>query len=137
MIGAVRYRTGTNRETGKPLSGWAHVEQSLGVIWLTRLEQRVMRLAFGSNLHSHLAEDLTPATALAIYNDLVAAAHRWEPEYRIRDMQLVSLTQAGGLGLRHRGIYYPEGRFGNYAIATEAGATTGIVRREQAARSAA
>ena len=137
MVGAVRYRTGTNRETGKPLSGWAHVEQSLAVIWLTRLQSRVMRLSFGSDLFSRLAEDLTPATAFAIYNDLVTAAHRWEPEYRIRQMQLVSLTATGSLGLRHSGIYYPEGRFGNYAISVNAGGTSALARREQFARNAA
>jgi len=118
MAGAVRYRNGFNPQTGKPLSGAAHLASSLGKIWRTRLDERVMLLSFGSNLRSLLAEDLTPSIALLIYNELVASAARWEPEYALNHMQLVFMTEFGALGLRHGGLYYPEGRFGNYEIAT-------------------
>ena len=74
----------------------------------------VMELEFGSNLRGHLSEDITPALALSIYNELVASAARWEPEYVLKELQLVRLTMDGALGLRHAGDYYPEGRFGNY-----------------------
>ncbi len=131
---AVRYRTGIDRTTGKPLVGWAHVQQSLAVIWTTRLKERWMRLDFGSNLRSWLAEDLTPATALGLYGDLVVATHRWEPEYRIKNLQLVDATRMGGLGLRHAGIYYPEGRLGNYRLGIPVGAGAPIIVRETIAR---
>lgn len=131
---AVRYRTGIDRTTGKPLVGWAHVQQSLEVIWTTRLKERVMRLGFGSNLRGWLAEDLTPATALGIYADLVVATHTHEPEYRISRLQFVDATRLGGLGLRHAGIYYPEGRLGNYAFAVPVGAGAPIIVRETIAR---
>jgi hypothetical protein len=108
----LRYRTGLDARTGQPLRGWPHVVQSLETIWSTRLDSRVMRLGFGSELFSRLGEDITPALALQLYTDLTVAAHAWEPEYRITSMQLVNLTSAGALGLRHSGIYYPEGRFG-------------------------
>lgn len=131
---AVRYRTGIDMTTGKLLVGWAHVQQSLAVIWTTRLEERVMLLDFGSNLRSWLAEDLTPATALGIYGDLIDAAHKWEPEYRISTLQFVSAKRDGSLGLRHGGIYYPEGRLGNYDLGIQMGAGAPIVIREQIAR---
>lgn len=134
MTQAVRYRTGIDRRTGKILVGWAHVQQSLAVIWTTRLEERVMRLDFGSNLRSWLAEDLTPATALGIYVDLVVATHTFEPEYRIRELQFVDATRLGGLGLRHAGTYYPEGRLGNYDRAIPIGWTAPIIVRETLAR---
>lgn len=134
MAQAVRYRTGIDRTTGKPLVGWAHVQQSLTVIWTTRLGELVMLLPFGSNLRSWLAEDLTPATALGIYGDLVGAAHRWEPEYRISTLQFVLANRDGALGLRHGGTYYPEGRFGNYDLAIPVGAGAPIIVREQLAR---
>jgi phage baseplate assembly protein W len=114
---AIRYRTGIDGSTGKVLIGWPHLLQSLQFIWTTRVGTRVMRLAFGSNLRGLLSEDLTPALALDIYNELVTAAHRWEPEYRIDELQFVSMSRDGALGLRHGGLYFPEGRLGNYDIA--------------------
>ncbi|WP_244523090.1 GPW/gp25 family protein [Ensifer sp. LC54] len=103
--------------TGARISGVAHLAQSLDKIWSTRLGERVMRLEFGSDLRSLLGEDLTPAIALLIYNELVASAARFEPEYVVTQLQLVMLTEGGALGLRHAGLYFPEGRFGNFDIA--------------------
>ena len=131
---AVRYRTGIDKTTGKLLVGWAHVQQSLAVIWTTRFEERVMLLDFGSNLRSWLAEDLTPATALGIYGDLIEAAHKWEPEYRVATLQFVLADRGGSLGLRHGGVYYPEGRLGNYERGIQVGAGAPIIIREQMTR---
>ncbi len=116
---AIRYRVGLDKETGKLLVGIAHLRQSLGVIWLTRKDIRYMLLDFGSDLRGHLGEDVTPSLALDLYDTMVTAAHRWEPEYRIRTMQLVHLTRLGSLGVKYGGTYYPEGRLGNYDIAIE------------------
>ncbi|OCP17434.1 integrase [Ensifer sp. LC54] len=117
MAGAIRYRSGIDALTGARISGVAHLAQSLDKIWSTRLGERVMRLEFGSDLRSLLGEDLTPAIALLIYNELVASAARFEPEYVVTQLQLVMLTEGGALGLRHAGLYFPEGRFGNFDIA--------------------
>lgn len=136
-MAAIRYRTGMDRRTGRLISGWAHAAQSLETIWTTRLRQRAMRLDFGSNLFGWLGRDLTPATALGIYRDLVEAAARYEPEYRLKELQLVRVTRIGGLGLRHKGTYFPEGRFGNFAIAQEVGATAAFRRLADVARAAA
>lgn len=137
MAQIIRYRTGFDRETGQLLRGWAHVAQSLAVIWLTRIDTRVMLLAFGSAVRSFLSEDVTAPTVLALYDELVTAAHRWEPEYRIADLQLVRLTQKGGLGLRHGGTYFPEGRFGNYGVSEGANALAPLAAREAIARRSA
>lgn len=116
MASRIKYRVGVDEATGKKLVGFDHVRQSLKKIWLTRTNTRLMRLAFGSNLRDHLAEDLTPALALEIYDDLITAAHRWEPEYRLTSLRFVHLTEMGALGLAHSGLYFPEGRFGNYKL---------------------
>ena len=116
MVGRIRYRSGIDDKTGKLIVGFPHCRQSLRKIWTTRTNVRLMRLAFGANLRDHLSEDLTPALALDIYDDLVTAAHRWEPEYRVTSLRFVKLTEQGGLGLAYSGLYYPEGRFGNYSI---------------------
>jgi len=117
MTQAVRYRTGVDAVTGKRLIGFDHVRQSLATIWLTRFETRIMRLSFGSKIRDHLAEDLTPALAIDIYDDLITATHTHEPEYRLMNLRFVELSETGMLGLSYAGVYFPEGRFGNYEIA--------------------
>jgi uncharacterized protein len=126
MAGEIRYRTGIDARTGQILTGPQHLAQSLGIIWQTRIQTRLMRLPFGADLRSLLSEDLTPALALMIYNEMVASAARWEPEYELAQLQLVTLKDSGSLGIRHGGLYFPEGRFGNYDIAVSLalGATT-------------
>lgn len=127
---AVRYRSGIDGQTGRVIIGRVHLAQSLAQIWTTSLGKRVMLLDFGSKLRSHLAEDITGALALEIYDDLTSAVYAYEPEYRVAEMQLVKLTRLGGLGLRHGGIYYPEGRFGNYAIQEDFGGVSSLARYE-------
>ncbi|MCB5204255.1 integrase [Neorhizobium sp. T786] len=117
MAGQIRYRSGIDGRTGKVITGIPHLMQSLAKIWGTRIDTRVMRLDFGSDLRSLLSEDLTPSIALLIYNELVASAARWEPEYVLNQLQLVTISETGKLGLRHGGLYFPEGRFGNYDLA--------------------
>lgn len=114
MAGALRIRSGIDERTGKVITGPAHLAQSLGKIWHTRVGSRVMRLTFGADLRSLLSEDLTPAIALLLYNEMVATAAKWEPEYRINQLQLVKMTEGGALGVRHGGLYFPEGRYGNF-----------------------
>ncbi|MFC6444563.1 GPW/gp25 family protein [Shinella zoogloeoides] len=128
MAGEIRYRVGINARTGKLLTGPAHLAQSLGKIWHTRIGARVMRLTFGADLRSLLSEDLTPSIALLLYNEMVASAALWEPEYLLGQLQLVTMTDGGRLGIRHGGLYFPEGRFGNYDLAVDLGlrATTPV-----------
>jgi phage baseplate assembly protein W len=113
----IRYRTGIDRNTGKPLRGWAHVQQSIATILRTLPGERWMLLDFGSNMVGHLGRNMVPAEILAIYQDVVPAIHAWEPEFRIARLALVQVERTGTLGLGVAGTYYPEGRLGNYAIA--------------------
>ena len=131
---AVRYRSGISATTGQVITGQAHLAQSIAIIWRTRVGERFMRLPFGSDLRSHLAEDVTTATALLIFNDLRSAIDAWEPEYAMTDFQLVSLTRKGGLGLKHGGLYFPEGRFGNTSISEPFGTVTDLATYEGLAR---
>ncbi len=119
--------------TFQPLVGWPHVVQSLAIIWMTRLDTRVMRLDFGSDHFSLLAEDITPDLALRLYDALIGAAHKHEPEYRIRTMQLVKVARDGTLAVRHGGVYYPEGRFGIYDFEQDVTATAPLHHYREAA----
>lgn len=131
---AIRYREGIDAATGQLLVGRDHLAQSLAKIWTTRPGERIMLLAFGTDLRSHLAEDVDAGLVLEIYNDLTQAVYDWEPEYRVVEMQVVQLTRMGALGLKHAGLYYPEGRFGNTDIVQAYGGTSALYRYEQAAR---
>jgi phage baseplate assembly protein W len=113
----IRYRNGIEARTGRPLSGRAHLEQSIVKIVMTIPTERVMRLDFGMNPTRHIGRNISAALAARFYRDVIVAVHRWEPEYRIRRLQLVTLGRIGSLGVLFEGTYYPEGRFGNYAIA--------------------
>ena len=113
-MAAIRYRTGFDEVTGHLLVGQA---QSIRKVWRTSLDKVWMLLDFGSDNRSRLGEDITPALALGLYNDLTEDLRLWEPEYELTSLQLVLVTETGKLGLRHEGIYYPEGRLGNYDIA--------------------
>ncbi|RLQ88916.1 integrase [Notoacmeibacter ruber] len=133
----IRYRSGMDRRTGRLLQGKAHLAQSLAFIWMTRRDSVIMALNLGSNLRSVLAEDIEPGIALLLYDELITSAHEVEPEYRIDNLQFVSLSRDGGLGIRHDGTYYPEGRFGNYAIAEPFGQTAPFIARETITRATA
>lgn len=113
----IRYRNGIDARTGRPLSGFAHLQQSIAKIVMTIPTERVMRLDFGMNPTRQIGRNLSARLAAEFYRDVIVAVHRWEPEYRIRRLQLVTLDRVGALGVLFEGTYYPEGRFGNYAIA--------------------
>ena len=113
---AIRYRTGVDQRSGRPLSGWAHCVQSIGVILTTSVGECVMALDFGAKLVSHLGNNLVPPIVLAIYTDATDAVHREEPEFRIVRLQLVKADRTGSLHLGMWGDYYPEGRLGNYDL---------------------
>jgi uncharacterized protein len=113
---SVNYRSGISGRTGRPLIGAAHLEQSLDIIVTTFKTEIVMLLDFGFDPTRRLGRNISATLAAQFYRDLVTEVHRWEPEYRIARMQLVSLDRIGGLTLYVEGRYYPEGRLGNYAF---------------------
>ncbi|MCC3246138.1 GPW/gp25 family protein [Methylocystis sp. WRRC1] len=112
----IRYRTGISSTTGAPLSGYAHLAQSLDKIIMTIPTERVMRLDFGLDPARRLGRNISPQLAAHLYRNLVTAIHKWEPEFRIVRMQLVSVDRTGGLAIYLEGRYFPEGRYGNYAV---------------------
>lgn len=113
---SIDYRSGTSARTGRPLSGAAHLEQSLDTIITTFKTEVVMLLDFGFDPSRRLGRNISARLVAQFYRDLVTAVHKWEPEYRIDRMQLVDLDRAGGLTLYVEGRYYPQGRLGDYAF---------------------
>lgn len=112
----IRYRTGIDEKTGRPLTGRAHLEQSIAKIIMTIPTERVMRLDFGMDPTRQLGRNISARLAATLYREMITAIHKWEPEYRVRRLQLVNIDRTGALGVLFEGDYFPQGRLGDYSI---------------------
>jgi phage baseplate assembly protein W len=108
---------GMNARTGKPLAGWPHVVQSLGVIFSTRIGERVMRRWFGSAVPALLGQNLTTQTFLKFFSAIYAAVELYEPRFRITKVTPVFVERTGRAGLRIEGEYRPRGHLGDFTVA--------------------
>lgn len=114
---------GLNRLTLRPLSGFAHVEQSLRVIWSTPLISRVMRRTFGNPAMGLLGrENLTPQTIMRFAMALILSCELWEPRFRIRfvtppsDSNSAEDIEQGRFGLKIVGDYRPRALQGDFTV---------------------
>lgn len=74
---------GMDRSTGQPLSGDAHLAQSIGDILTTPLGSRVMRRDYGSLLPELLDRPANAATLLLMVMASAIAIARWEPRIAV------------------------------------------------------
>jgi phage baseplate assembly protein W len=79
---------GMDRTTGEPLSGTAHLAQSIGVILSTPLGSRIARRDFGSQLPDLIDAPANPATLVLLYAAAAAALIRWEPRIEVKRVAL-------------------------------------------------
>jgi hypothetical protein len=124
-------RNGMDRNTGKLLQGWDHVQQSLEVIFATSFHERVLRRWVGSFVPRLLGENLVASVVTRFYWAIISAIDLWEPDYRITQVffmgnalstwappltvtSTASLIRAGQVIFRQEGVYYPRGHLGDY-----------------------
>ena len=113
---------GIDRHTGRPLAGWAHVQQSLGVILTTGIGSRVLARLFGSGVPGLLGQSLTPSTLLKFWTAIVIAVELWEPRFRVRSITYPGATNSaargrqGKLGIRMIGDYRPRALEGDLTV---------------------
>jgi len=108
--------TGIDRRTGRVISGWAHVEQSLHVIFTTRIGERVMRRWFGSAVPQILGQNMVPSTVLKFWTAICIAVDLWEPRYRITKIDPIGSPEEmrlGAIKFEVQGIYMPRGHLGD------------------------
>ena len=116
--------TGIDRFTGRPLSDWPHVVQSILVILSTRIGDRVMRRSFGSAVPGLLGRNLVPATLLRFYTAIAIAIELWEPRFRVRQFEYPGVENSandlrqGRLGIRMIGDYRPRALSGDMTVET-------------------
>jgi len=109
---------GLDDQTGKVLGGFAHVVQSLGIIFTTSLRSRVMRRTFGSLNPAVLGRSMTPPVILRWKTALIIAIELWEPRYRAdfvydTGQDTSADVRAGQLSFVISGAYLPRGHLGD------------------------
>ncbi|WP_036291562.1 GPW/gp25 family protein [Methylosinus sp. PW1] len=114
---------GVDRRTGKPLTGWSHVVQSLEVILTTRIGARVMRRLFGSAVPGLIGrENVTPAAMLRFMTAYAIAVELWEPRFKLRKFVFPTASNSadrlrqGRLGFGVEGDYRPNALEGDYTV---------------------
>ncbi|MER9652538.1 GPW/gp25 family protein [Mesorhizobium sp. M0152] len=106
---------GVNRQTGAILTGWAHVQQSIGVILTTLIGTRVMRREFGSRLMALTDAPMNDRVLLAVYSAVAEAIARWEPRYRLDTVNVEVAGAGGAITFRLSGTYFPRGHLGDFS----------------------
>lgn len=100
---------GMDAQTGRPLDGIDHLEQSIRDILTTPIGTRVMRREYGSRIPELVDRPMTPALAADLYAAAAEALHRWEPRLRLLRVQVLD-ARAGHLSLQLQAQYLPDGR---------------------------
>ena len=117
-------RIGVNRYTGKMLTGWDHVVQSMLVIFSTRYHERVLRRWCGSFVPHLLGNNADIPTIARFYWSISMGIDLFEPNYRIQrvrtsnraDGSLLTSPEelrTGKLTTAMEGVYRPRGHLGN------------------------
>ena len=99
---------GTNSTTGKALSGFEHLTQSVVDILTTRIYSRVWVRNYGSNLPALVDAPMNAETISRIIYEAAIALILWEPRFDLQRVVCQSVT-AGKIVLTLIGIYKPEG----------------------------
>lgn len=105
---------GLDRTTGRDLSGWDHVLQSLGVIFSTGFHERLMLRWFGSLVPHLLGETMSERKVVRFFYAIAVAIDLWEPRFRLVRIAINEATRSGRLSFRLEGAYYPNAHLGDY-----------------------
>lgn len=108
---------GIDRRTGKPLTGFDHVVQSVEVILTTLIGTRVMRRTFGAALLRLLGENMTSETVMRATMAIAMALELWEPRFALKQIVIgensPEAMRKGGLRMSLIGEYRPRGHLGD------------------------
>lgn len=100
---------GINNSTGKRLGGIEHLRQSIRDILTTPIGSRVMLRDYGSRIFDLIDAPMNRSTLLDIYAATAEAIQKWEPRFKLLQVQAVSAAP-GWIELDLIGQYLPDGK---------------------------
>lgn len=96
--------TGMNANTGRTISGKAHLRQSIADILTTPIGSRVMRRNYGSYLFELIDQAANDVGRLRLMAATADALIRWEPRLRLNKITIA--TQFNGeTNIEIKGLY--------------------------------
>ena len=95
---------GMDRRTGQPLSGIAHLRQSIEDILGTPLGSRRMRPDYGSQLRRYVDLPVNEGWKSAVQAEVARALGRWEPRLALERVRVVAVLD-GQVNLALGGRY--------------------------------
>lgn len=95
---------GLDRRTGQPLSGIAHLRQSIEDILTTPLGSRRMRPDYGSQLRRYIDLPVNDGWKSAVQAEVARALGRWEPRLKLERVKVVAVLD-GQVSLALSGRY--------------------------------
>ena len=104
---------GINRRTGKLLTDWEHVVQSIEDILTTMTLTRTMRREYGSDVPRLVDAPMNDLSLLMFYVAAAEALDRWEPRFELLEVYFVDVGAGGSTTLRLVGRYLPKGHLGD------------------------
>ncbi|WP_248917044.1 GPW/gp25 family protein [Pseudomonas entomophila] len=95
---------GLDRRTGQPLTGIAHLRQSIEDILTTPLGSRRMRPEYGSQLRRFVDLPVNEGWKSAVQAEVARALGRWEPRLKLDRVKVVAVLD-GQVSLALSGRY--------------------------------
>jgi len=103
---------GMCRRTGQPLSGVAHLVQSIEDILSTPLGSRRERPDYGSRIPRMVDQPVTAGWVAAVQSEAARALGRWEPRIRLQRVVLLSVLDG-------RPVFRVEGEYQGESLMLE------------------
>lgn len=95
---------GVDRRSGQPLSGVAHLRQSIEDILTTPIGSRRMRPEYGSELRRYVDLPVNDGWKSAVQAEVARSLGRWEPRLQLDRVRVVAVV-GGQITLELSGLY--------------------------------
>ena len=113
--------------TGGVVDGWDHVVQSVTTILSTRLNSRIFRREFGSEVPALVDAPMNESSIMALYVAVAEALERWEPRFELTDVAVAG-DKSGAVTMTLIGNYRPNAHKGDLTTVADNIQTIRVMR---------